>query len=82
MPFMANLCLQGCRIVPKVPNLTSISQEMDQLFAFFKSIFQPSLEKLTEYWLRTGGKSIGCYDIGFLVFGGKAAESSCLEKCL
>jgi hypothetical protein len=44
-------------ITLKLPNSTHISQEMDQLFSFFKSIFRSNLEVLTEYQLRKDGKS-------------------------
>jgi hypothetical protein len=74
--MLPRLRLQGIRITPKLPSSIHISQEMDQLFSFFKSIFRSNLEVLTEYQLRKDGKtSIGRFHVGLLIFGGKVDES-------
>lgn len=69
------LYLQGIHVTLKLPNSTHVTQEMDQLFSFFKSNFRSNLEVLTEYQLRKDGKiSIGPFHVGLLIFGGKVDE--------
>jgi hypothetical protein len=71
--MLADLRLQGCYLVPGVPNTTAVTQETDQNYGPFKDKFRANIRKLTHGRF---DKKMGLVvtDIPFLVFGGTCAK--------
>ena len=93
--MLANLRLLGFYLYPGVPNTTSVSQETDQNYGLFKSIFRENLDSIVQGRLAANkSTSIKSSLIGLLVFGGEDpetkqgsfknafAQSFSKEKCL
>jgi hypothetical protein len=71
--MLADLRLQGCYLVPGVPNTTAVTQETDQNYGPFKDKFRANIRKLTHGRF---DKKMGLVvtDIPFLVFGGTCGK--------
>jgi hypothetical protein len=70
LEMLAQLRVLGVYLFPSVPNSSSVTQEMDQLYSLFKSIVRRNLEILFDARLRASKSSVGREDVGLLVFGG------------
>jgi hypothetical protein len=70
LEMLAQLRVLGVYLFPSVPNSSSVTQEMDQLYALFKSIVRKNLAILFDARLRASKSSVGREDVGLLVFGG------------
>jgi len=69
--LLGTLRARGFYLYPCVPNTTAITQETDQSFGLFKSVFRKSLKKLTDDRLARGlNVSFKPSIVGVLVFGG------------
>jgi len=69
LDMLADLRLQGVYVFPGVPNTTHVTQETDQNYGLYKTIYRENLEKLSEARQRRG-KPISVSDLPLLVFGG------------
>ena len=70
--LLAKMRAKGFYLYPCVPNTTAVTQETDQLYSLFKTIFRENLRKLTDDRLAEGKSvSFNAIVIGTLVFGGK-----------
>ena len=75
--LLAKLRARGIYLYPSVPNTTAVSQETDQSFGLFKSIFRSNLQKLTCNRLEAEESvSFNSSIIGLLVFGGKDLQTN------
>ena len=90
LEMLAELRLKGLYLMPGVPNTTSVTQETDQNYGPFKTIYQENLQKLTQHRFEQG-KTITISDLPFLVLGcdnetlklrDSFAEAFSLETCL
>jgi hypothetical protein len=72
--MLADLRLQGCYLVPGVPNTTAVTQETDQNYGPFKGKYRANIRKLTQ---RRFDRNMGVYitDLPLLVFGGTCDKS-------
>jgi len=70
--LLARLRAIGIYVYPCVPNTTAITQETDQSYGYFKSLFRQNLKQVTNDRLARN-KSINYVpaEVGFFVFGGK-----------
>jgi len=69
--LLARLRAMGVYLFPSVPNSSSVTQEMDQIFDLFKSLTRGNVEALHDALLQVGGSvSLGRNDICRIVFGG------------
>ena len=72
MQLLAKLKLLGIILYPGVPNTTSVTQETDQSYGLFKSIFRQNLEDIVNDRIdNRNASSVSPWEIGLLVFGGK-----------
>jgi len=69
LDMLADLRLQGVYVIPGVPNTTHVTQETDQNYGLYKSIYRENLETLSEARQRIR-KRIFVSDLPLLVFGG------------
>ena len=70
--FLAKLRNLGFLLYPGVPNITSVSQETDQNYGPFKTIFRKNLETLTASWIaQINSSNIYPWIVGLIFFGGK-----------
>jgi hypothetical protein len=71
--FLAETAVEGMYFFPGLPNATEIGQEMDQLFAAFKTCAYKNRDKL--YRARVSGDGadaiLSFEDVGYIIFGGK-----------
>jgi len=82
--MLASLRLQGVHLAPGVPNTTHITQETDQNYGLFKSVYCSNLHKLVTA-RQARRKSLSVTNLPLLVFGGydyitKIPLPSALEK--
>ena len=68
--MLARLRSLGLHVVPGVPNATGKTQETDQNYGPFKSIFRTNIRKLSQARFEAG-KTLHTSDLTLLVFGGK-----------
>jgi hypothetical protein len=47
--MLTELRLKGCYVVPGVPNTTAKTQETDQNYGLFKSVYRTNLRKLSQF---------------------------------
>ena len=69
LDMLADLRLQGVCVIPGAPNTTHVTQETDQNYGLYKSIYRQNLEKLSEARQKVR-KRITVSDLPLLVFGG------------
>jgi hypothetical protein len=72
--MLADLRVQGCYIVPGVPNTTAVTQETDQNYGNFKDKFRANIRQLSQKRF-DHNMGLTITDLPFLVFGGKC------DKC-
>jgi len=75
--MLATLRLQGIYVIPGVPNTTHVTQETDQNYGLYKSIYRENLQKLSEARQRQR-KTINVSDLPLLVFGGYDDTTKCV----
>jgi hypothetical protein len=79
--FLAETAVEGMYFFPGLPNATEIGQEMDQLFAAFKTCAYKNRDKL--YRARVSGDGadaiLSFEDVGYIIFGGKVQLSNGTE---
>ena len=51
--LLARLCARGIYLFPSVPNTSSVSQEMDQIFDLFKRLARVSSKRLHEALMKS-----------------------------
>jgi len=69
--LLVHLRARGCYLFPSVPNSSSVSQEMDQIFDLFKTLMRGNVEKLHSALMKIGcSVSLGRDDCCMIVFGG------------
>jgi hypothetical protein len=66
--MLARLRCMGIYVVPGVPNTTEVSQEMDQLYGLFKSLYRENLRALALH-RQTCEQPINMTDIPLIIFG-------------
>ena len=70
--LLARLRARGFYMFPSVPNSSSVTQEMDQLFGLFKSKLRNNLDRLHDALMAIGKSvSLGRDDCCRIVFGGE-----------
>jgi DDE superfamily endonuclease len=74
LEMLAKLRLQGCYIVPGVPNTTGKTQETDQNYGPFKSAYRSNIRTLTQARF-DNNLQIGVHDLPLLVFGGTCTRT-------
>jgi hypothetical protein len=77
LDMLAELRLQGCYLVPGVPNTTAVTQETDQNYGPFKGAYRNNIRKITQGRFDQS-KSVRITDLPLLVFGG-ICDSSAVE---
>ena len=92
--LLARLRLKGYLLYPGVPNTTAVTQETDQNYGLFKSIYRTNLLKMANDREEAGlSTSLNMSVVGLLIFGGTDrdtkeqyrnafAESFSKEKCI
>jgi hypothetical protein len=82
--FLAESAALGMYFFPGLPNATEIGQEMDQLFAAFKTCAYDNRNKLNRARVAAEGANaiLGFPDVGYLVFGGTVKLSDGTEVVL
>jgi len=71
LKLLARLRARGIILFPSVPNTSSVSQEMDQIFDLFKRLTRVNVERLHDALMQAGRSvSLGCDDCTRIVFGG------------
>ena len=76
MELLARLQMKGIILYPGVPNTTSVSQETNQNYGQFKSVYRENLENFAASRERTGkSTSANIGMIGMFVFGGIDPET-------
>ena len=81
MELLAELRILGFVLYPGVPNTTAVTQETDQNYSLFKSVFIENLEELTK--IRTDNQqsvSFPPWICGLVVFGGIDEVTGCEVK--
>ena len=73
--MLADLRVQGLYLVPGVPNTTSHTQETDQSYGPFKSIYRCNIRTLSQARFDRG-LSLQVTDLPLLVFGGNCAQTN------
>ena len=74
--LLATLAADGIRMCPSLVNNTHVSQETDQSYGLFKSVFAANLHKINTDRLRLGkGNSFPWTIVGLLCFGGTDRET-------
>ena len=66
--MLAKLRLKGVYIHPGVPNTTHVTQELDQLYGQFKSIYRQNLELLSQERFQAK-RGLAITDLPMIVFG-------------
>jgi len=84
LDMLASLRLQGVHVIPGVPNTTHVTQETDQNYGLYKSIYRANLEQLSMVRQRRQ-KTLTVSDLPLLVFGGfdyvtKAVLTNAFER--
>jgi len=69
LDMLADLRLQGVYVIPGVPNTTHVTQETDQNYGLYKSIYRGNLESLSAARKKLR-KGIMVSDLPLLVYGG------------
>ena len=93
MELLCRLRIIGILLYPCVPNTTAVTQETDQSYGYFKTIYRTNLHKLSTDRLERDLPGPSLRLIGLLVFGGTDPETGCIyqdafadafsnEKCL
>ena len=78
MNLIARLCNLGFYLYPSVPNLTAVTQETDQNYGTFKSIFRQNLVSITNDCIAHNKPvSFPPFIVGLFVFGGTDPETNC-----
>jgi hypothetical protein len=77
--MLAEMRLRGIYLVPGVPSTTGQTQETDQNYASYKTVFRSHLRVLTQTRHDRGFK-MRVSDLPLLVFGGKCPQTG-LELC-
>jgi len=67
--MLATLRLQGIYLAPGVPNTTHVTQETDQNYGLYKSVYRANLRRLSEA-RQDRRKTLSVSDLPLLVFGG------------
>jgi hypothetical protein len=82
--FLAESAVDGMFFFPGLPNATEIGQEMDQLFAAFKSCAYKNRDKLYRARVNIDGAdaTLSFHDVGHLIFGGAVKLSNDTEIVL
>ena len=73
--LLAKLKLQGIYLVPSVPNTTGKTQETDQNYGQYKSVFQENLRTLSQARFDKG-IALRVTDLPLLVFGGTCSQTN------
>ena len=77
--MLAELRLRGFYMIPGVPNTTHVTQETDQNYGFYKSIFRDNLRILSQARFDKGLTLIVA-DLPLMIFGGRCQKSGvCLR---
>ena len=77
--FLAKLRNLGFLLYPGVPNITSVSQETDQNYGPFKTIFRKNLDTITASRIdQINSYNLSPWIVGLLVFGGEDPVSECV----
>jgi len=74
--MLASLRLLGVYLAPGVPNTTHVTQETDQNYGLYKSIYRSNLRALVEA-RQARRKTIAVSDLPLLVFGGYDYITKC-----
>jgi len=74
--MLASLRLQGVYLSPGVPNTTHVTQETDQNYGLYKSLYRSNLRVLAEA-RQARRKTIAVSDLPLLVFGGYDYITKC-----
>jgi hypothetical protein len=69
LDMLADLRLQGCYLVPGVPNTTAVTQETDQNYGPFKGAYRSNIRKITQARFDKS-MTVRVTDLPLLVFGG------------
>ena len=83
LDMLADLRLQGVYVIPGVPNTTHVTQETDQNYGLYKSIYRGNLQLLSEARQKMR-KLIMVSDLPLRVFGGYdllERNLGCWKKC-
>jgi len=67
--MLARLRIRGVYFVPGVPNSTHVTQETDQNYGLFKSIYRKNLDVLTQHCFRMN-QTLSIAHSVFCIFGG------------
>ena len=79
--MLAKLRVQGCYVIPGVPNTTGKTQETDQNYGPFKSMYRENIRALTQARFEKQ-LTINVHDLPLLVFGGRCAKTDVvLRNC-
>ena len=88
LEMLAQLRLRGLYLMPGVPNTTSVTQETDQNYGPFKTVYRQNLQTLSQERFEVG-KCLTINDLPLLVFGQEGsslrdafAESFSNDVCL
>ena len=73
--MLAKLRLKGVYIHPGVPNTTHVTQELDQLYGQFKSVYRQNLELLSQERFEMK-KGLAITDLPMIVFGRAPSDNS------
>jgi hypothetical protein len=75
--MLANLRLQGCYLVPGVPNTTAVTQETDQNYGPFKLAYRKNIGTLSQARFQVD-KGMMITDLPLLVFGGTCTKTGAI----
>ena len=70
---LAGMMLNGMHLFAGTPNGTEANQEIDQLFALFKSVVYSNRDKLFRMLVKINGAKarLTVNDMGYIIFGGR-----------
>jgi hypothetical protein len=74
LEMLATLRLQGCYLVPGVPNTTAVTQETDQNYGPFKLAYRKNIGRLSQARFEKD-MAVHITDLPLLVFGGHCTKS-------
>ena len=77
LTLLARLCILGFVLYPGVPNTTAFTQETDQNYGLFKSIFRHNLDCITQLQAdKNEAVSLLLWIFGLVVLGGLDPETN------
>lgn len=79
MEMLADRHLQGCYLIPGVPNTTSVTQETDQNYSDFKDGYRANIRKLSQARFKNN-MGTRVTDLPLLVFGGTCNKTNVVLK--